>query len=452
MRTLLILLAAALALPSPAMASSSTTPQNPIVVFVAPRGTPAHARAEELANGQTGFAERALWRGLEKAAELLNGGAAEVRVVIAAGDYTGRFDEGVWRVPAIDNPNGTLHISGGWNDQFNGRQPFGLPVRLVTTRGRDGAILQFDEGTALREVVVSGLLIDGAPSNAYDVRTNSLKKGESRHTPLVSFGRLTSEKLVIADNVFMNGDNRSVRLTWGPASPDAEVHVLNNFFLNNVANFETKIYGRRISDVGRRLVFRNNSFLMNWPYNPDPASSNVSAVELHNAESFRELVFERNLFAYNPGGALQHDAPVDRMPELALRENLFYLNGALWGDAEPGGAVVAGKFGLNPIYRVLDLGSVEDDLDGDIRGNGAFDPEVPVIMQPFQGVDSGSIQAQPTVVNEVRRLFGLNTDGGTVAIQNFAPPLSFDVRLVPVPRSEEARAYGVQPTELYPLQ
>lgn len=422
------------------------------IVLVANRGTEAHAFAEQTANGSTVFAERSLWRGLNKAAELLNeGGDRTVKVLVAEGEYTGQFDAGVWKVPKIENPAGTLELLGGWNATFNGRQPFGLPVRLKTIYGRDGAVLQFEARSALATLVVSGLLFDGAPSNSYDRQTNSLKKGESRHEPLVTFGRMTTQRLVVADNIFMNGDRRAMNLTWTPASESAVLEVTNNFFLNNLIAFETKIYPSRISDRGGQLVMRHNSFIMNWPYNPDPASSNVSAVELHNSDSFRALIFERNLFAYNPGGAFQHDWPEDRMPEVTIRENLFYLNGALWGQGGAGDAVVAGKFGTNPIYRVLDIETVEDDLSANASGNVAFDPEIPVVMLPFQGVDSGSVQAQPTVINQVRRIFGANTDGGTVAISNFAPPLSYDIRLVPLPRNEEAKAYGVQPTGLYGL-
>jgi hypothetical protein len=441
-RLLLVLVALAAAAP-PTRAVS-------YAVLVAPRDTEAHAFAEATANGQTVFAERTLWRGLNKAAEILNGGGEHtVMVLIAEGTYEGQFGQGVWKVPAIDNPSGTLRILGGYTPTFAGRQPFGLPVRLQTVYGRDGALLQFERGSALRELVVSGLLLDAAPSNRYDRRTNSLLKGESRHETLLELGRIATERLIVVDNVFLNGDRRALNLTWAPASPSATVEIANNVFLNNLMAMETKIYPRRITDQGARLTLRHNSFLLNWPYNPDPTSSNVSAVELYHADSFREVVVERNLFAYNPGGAFQHDWPEDRMPALTIRENLFYLNGALWGNGAAGGAVIAGKFGTNPIYRVLDLGDVEDDLSATVEGNVAFDPEIPVALLPLQGVDSGSVQAQPTVINQVRSLFGANLDGGTVAIANFAPALSYDPRLAPLPRNEAAKAYGVQPARLY---
>ena len=449
--SLLLALAMPVAVASPTADRVWDAQESPThLVIVAPRGTPAYDFAQGAENGTTVFAERALWRGLNKAAELLNeGGPRVVHVAIAEGVYEGQFDAGVWKVPTIENAQGTLRIMGGYNADFSGRQPFGLPVRLQTVYGRDGAILQFESGSELNELVVSGLLLDAAPSNKYDQRTNSLVKGESRHETLVTFGRMATERLIIVDNIFMNGDRRAMNLTWAPASPSATVEIANNFFINNLINLETKTYPRKISDQAAQLIVRHNSFIMNWPYNPDPASSNVSTIELYHSDSFRDMLFERNLFAYNPGGAFQHDWPEDRMGDFTIRENLFYLNGALWGNGDAEGAVIAGKFGINPIYRVLDLYDVEDDLSATVEDNVAFDPEIPVIMQPFQGVDSGSVQAQPTVINQVRSLFGANLDGGTVAISGFAPALTYDVRLVPLPANDDARPYGVQVGQLY---
>ncbi|MEM1056489.1 MAG: hypothetical protein AAGI52_13280 [Bacteroidota bacterium] len=459
MRTLLaLLLFVSLATSASAAASLDTAPlatvhaeANTFAVLVAPRGTPAYEFAQSNENGSTVFAERKLWRGLTKAAELINeGGERTVMVLVAEGTYDGQFGAGVWKVPVMENDRGTLKIMGGYNEGFNGRQPFGLPVRLQTIYGRDGAILQFEPRSTLRELVVTGLLLDAAPSNKYDQRTNSLLKGESRHETLLTLGRMTTERVTFADNIFLNGDRRAINLTWNPASDQAEVLIENNFFLNNLMALETKIYPNRISARGGRLTMRHNSFILNWPYNPDATSSNVGTIELYHRDSFRELVFERNLFAYNSGGVFQHDWPLDRMPEdITIRENLFYGNGALYGDGKAGAAVIAGKFGTNPIYRVLSLEDVEDDYDADMSGNVAFNPEIPVVVPDLRGVDSGSVQAEPGVMNDVRRMFGMNTDGGTVAIANFAPPVAYDTRLLPLPQNEEAQAYGVQPAVLY---
>ena len=137
------------------------------------------------------------------------------------------------------------------------------------------------------------------------------------------------------------------------------------------------------------------------------------------------------------------------MGDLAFRDNLFFLNGVLWGESAAEAAVIAGKFGTGAVYRVLDLFDVEDDLDGDMDGNVAFDPQIPVAFAPLQAGASSGVSAQPTFMNDVRRMFGGNTDGGTVAIANFAPQMAFDARALPFPRNEEAQPYGVQPALIW---
>ncbi|MEM0961439.1 MAG: hypothetical protein AAGK21_02710 [Bacteroidota bacterium] len=437
--------------PSPQPTTASSQPTH--LVIVAPRGTDAYANAQGLENGTTVFAERRLWRGLAKAAELLNeGGSRVVHVAVAAGDYDGEFGGGVQRVPRIDNPEGTLRVLAGYNDDFSGRQPFAFHVTLPTTWGRDGAIFQMENRSKLNELVVSGLIMDAAPSNKYDQRTNSLLQGESRSYPIMSFGGpgVELQRLVIADNVFINGAQGSVRLSASPPrGVEGEVVIQNNFFLNNIRNLDTQTFGQRAGAAFGRLTVRNNSFLLNFPFRPDPDAGDVSAVKLYHSDGFEEMVFERNIFAYNPGGVFQHDWPQNRMGDLAFRENLFFLNGVLWGESAAEAAMIAGKFGTRPTYRVLDIYDVEDDLDGDMDGNVAFDPQIPIVFSPLQAASSGGVNAEPTLMNDVRRFFGANTQGGTVAISNFAPQMSFDPRAMPFPQNEDAQAYGVQPGGIY---
>ena len=81
------------------------------------------------------FAERTLHRALTRAAELLQSGEHTVKVFVAQGAYNGKAGQGTWVIPAIDNPAATLHILGGYNDDFSGRQPFSLLSVLVTAEG-----------------------------------------------------------------------------------------------------------------------------------------------------------------------------------------------------------------------------------------------------------------------------------------------------------------------------
>ena len=210
------------------------------------------------------------------------------------------------------------------------------------------------------------------------------------------------------------------------------VDIENNVFLNNIKAIKL---GAPVAVAAINL--RHNTFFLNWPYNPDATSSNVSAVELYHSGGAKQVNIEGNLFAYNPGGAMQHDWPEDRMPDLALKNNLFYSNAALFGDGAAQAGVIAGKFGTNPIYLILDLETTEDDFDYDVAGNVDLDPQIPIAMADLEAADSYSVQRQNTTLNDVRRIFGLNQDGGTVAIANYAPAMIYHF---PAPTNEQAKS------------
>lgn len=414
---------------------------NEYIILVAPKDSPAYAFAQSKANDTNVFAERKLHRGLTRAAELLQAGTHTVKVFVAQGQYTGKTNRGTWVVPVIDNPNATLHIIGGFNDDFSGRQPFALITELTTIYGRDGAILQFTKKSSLREVVISGLLLDAAPSNKYDARTNSILKGQSRSYPLISFSLLKTDHLVVADNIFINGAHGAFDPYVQPLSSNAVVDIENNVFLNNIKTLKLGS-----PKPMKELNLRHNTFLANWPFNPDPTSSNVGAIELYHSGGAETVNIEGNIFAYNPGGAMQHDWPEDRMPAMNISNNLFYSNAALYGDGAAQAGVMAGKFGTNPIYMILDLETVEDDFDYDVNGNVDFDPEIPIALADLQAADSYSVQRQNTTLNDVRRIFGLNQDGGTVAIANYAPAMIYHF---PMPANERAKSFGAQPQQLF---
>ena len=419
------------------------------IVLVALRDTPAYEHALSVANDQTVFAERRLFRGLNKAAELLaTPGPKTVKVLVAAGAYPGQLGSGTFVVPPLNNPEGSLQILGGFTDDFSGRQPFALLSRLVTAPGRDGAMLQMTQRSTLKELVISGLLFDAAPSNAYDAETNSILKAQSRTYPMISFLQLVTDHLVIADNIFINGAHGASDPYISPMSAATTIDIDNNFFLNTIKTMQPAGSSYRGNTVARINV-RHNSFLLNWPFNPDATSSNVSALELYHRDGGREINIEGNIFAFNPGGALQHDWALDRMSDVTLQGNLFYMNGGLFGQGAQDAAVIAGKFGPSGVYRLIDLATMEDDLDYDGGGNVSMDPEINLAMAPLGAADSYGVERKNTVLNDIRRLFGLNQDGGTVAIANFAPKMAFDPDIVPLPRSEQAKGYGVQPGTLF---
>lgn len=416
------------------------------IILVAPRDTPAAEFAASRANDQTVFAERRLHRALTRAGEILaQGGPQTVSILVAEGAYPGRTGTGVWEIPTIDNPEARLRILGGFNADFTGRQPFSLLSELETQAGRPGAFITVGRRSRLAELVISGLIFDAAPSNRYDAQTNSILKGQSRTYPLISFQQLRVDHLVVADNVFINGAHGAFDPGIAGA-PGAVVDIQNNFFLNTIKGM-TPAATSGGEHVDIRI--RNNSFILNWPYNPDAASSNVGALELYHADGYKSLLIQGNLFAFNPGGAMQHDWAPERMGQIAIIGNLFHANGSLFSTATDEEGVIVGKFGPNPSHLPLDLMTIEDDLDYDVRDNVSMDPGIGLAIAPLQAVDSDAVQREATVVNDVRRILGLSQSGGAVPISNYAPRMAYVAGAPIFPTVEAARPYGVQPAQLW---
>ena len=413
-------------------------------ILVGPRDSEAYSFAESQADGSSTFAERKLFKALVQAAQLANqAGPQTVIVKVAAGAYTGKANMGIWMVPQLTNPEAKLHILGGYDDQYKQRNPFTNLVNLVTSEGRNGAFLQFAKKSEIGELVISGLVFDAAPSNKYDDKTNSILKGTSRTYNMISFSQLKTQHLVVDSNVFINGSHGAFDPFIMPADANATIDITNNFFINNIKTLKTEASSNR-GAVVKTMRFANNSFILNWPYNPDPTSGEVSCINLYHKGGAAAVVFDHNLFAFNPGGAMQHDWPEDRMPALTLKQNLFFMNAGLFGDGKPDAGVFAGKFSTNPKYLLCDLITIEDDFSYTCSGNQAFEPKIPITLSDLQGADSTQVQRKDTVLNDIRRLFGLNQDGGTVAIANYAPSMTFNPQQIPLPTEAKAKPYGVQ--------
>lgn len=410
-------------------------------LYVAKRDSDAHKAAEAKADGTTKIWFPKLARAIEKATELVNGTDNTVKIMVAQGQEGGLFGFG----NGLNGAKATLHIMGGYCPDWSKRDPFGCPSEIISDDGRPDGFFNFGGNkTMFKELVLSGFVLDAAPSNKYDAKTNSLLKGTSRTIPLIQLKQVVVDHLVISDMVFLNGAHRAFEVYHSAMSKETTVDIVNNFFLNNV--IPTKFFPALYKgNTTKQINFKNNSVIMNWPYNPDPTSSNVGALELYHKDCCSELVIENNLFAYNPGGAMQHDWPENRMPKLKINNNLFYLNATLFGDARPEAGVFTGKFGPSPKYKVVAVSpELQDDFKYEMKNNVVMDPKVPVALVDLQAADSSGVTAKKTVMNDVRGMFGLNKDGGTVAIKNYAPRMGLDLQNLPFPAEPKAKAYGVQ--------
>jgi len=426
-------------------ALASAARADTFTIYVAARDSEAHKAAEKLVDEKTTFWFAKMPKALQKAIELLNGTSNEVRVLMAQGQEAGLygFPDG------LDASKAKLFILGGFCD-WKTRDPFACPTEILAGEGRPSGFFSFGGNkTRFQELVLSGFVFDAAGSNKYDAKTNSLLKGSSRTVPLISLSQVVVNHLVIADNVFLNGAHRAFEVFHSPMSNDAVVDVQNNFFLNNVIPLKFSPAGYKGFKT-KAVNFRNNSVILNWPFNPDKTSSDVGALSLPTKDCCGVLNIENNLFAYNPGGAMQHDWPEARTVNLKINTNLFFMNATLFGNAKPEAGFFVGKFGLNPIYAVIDQGpGLQDDYSYEMKGNVVMDPKVPVALVDLQAGDSTSVTAKKTVMNDLRGLFGANKQGGTVAIANYAPRMGLDLKNLPFPAEEKAKAFGVQQALVY---
>ncbi len=413
-------------------------------LYVAARDSEPAKAAEKLVNDKTAFWFPKLHKGLQKSVELLNGTDAEVRVLVAQGQENGliEFPDG------LNAAKGKLLLLGGHCADWT-RKPFECPTEILGGPTRPQPMLSFGGNkTLFSQLVVSGFVFDSAASNRYDAKTNSLLKGQSRTIPILSISGAVTNHLVIADNVFLNGAHRAFEMMVSPMSPETKVDIQNNFFLNNVIPLKFQPQGYRGGAV-KTVSFKDNSVILNWPFNPDVDSSNVGALELYHKDCCEKLVLEGNLFAHNPGGAMQHDWPANRMPKLSINKNLFFMNATLWKDARPEAGFFTGKFGPNPKHLVMTAAQVMDDLDYEVKDNVSFDPKVPVALVELGAIDSSGVTAKKTVLNDVRGLFGMNKEGGTVAIKNYAPRMGLDLKNLPFPQEEKAKGYGVKAGQVF---
>ena len=439
-----------------------------VTILVANTGTPAADAAAAKADGKTIFAETKLFKAIDKAVELINAKKhcppprvkgleappcdltpderyLVVNVKVAAGKYDGKGGRGGFSIPEIYEPDTTLRILGGYDDTFQNRAPFSRPT-IVNVGGTVFALEGKDH--ALKEFYLSGFFMDIGGGNQYDAKTNSLLKGTSAGVQAVTIGYLTTERLVYADNVFLNSSHKAAAPLIRAANDKAEVIVRNNFILNNVLAWEAD--SARFKTIPAVYVFEGNSFILNWPYNPDPTTANPAALQLAGKYAATRFVIKGNLFAHNPGGAIYWTAPSEKDgPQTEITDNLFYNNGSLFGESEPGAAAVVTKFGgfkSNEVpWNPIGLDYLED-YDWKAQRNVALDPKVPIVLVKPGFANSTSVEAQNTALNDVRAMFGMSKQGGKMQISNYAPRMGMDPANLPFPAEEKARAYGVNPS------
>lgn len=417
-----------------------------INILVGPKKSAAYDAAKAKADNQNTFAAKSISKAFSLAAKNLAAcKTCTVNIKIAAGEFKGKGKTGHWIFPDTQTPEATLRILGGYADDFLQRSPFATPTRLVAAETRGRLVIQFEgKKHALKQLYLSGLTFDVAPGNSYDPKNNSLRKDSSSSFSVLAFGYLTTDKLVIADNTFLNAANGVAQPLMRAMTKKSEVIIRNNMVLNNISAW--KVSSASFRNQLNKYTLSNNSFILNWPYNPDPTTSNPGTVEIGNKYTANQVEITKNLFAYNAGGAIHAQWDDVKGPPLKITDNLFWGNGSLFAATDPDAAAVLGKFNGSPKYVLLTADDAED-FDWDVENNVSFDPGLHVQVKPFQAVGSkAAVMAAGTVQDEpVTAKVPVATDEAAVdpAMAELAAMLGEDmVDAAPPSDAEETDLYA----------
>lgn len=356
-------------------------------IYVAPKASPAYEFAQSQAenDGVLG-AERRIHKAFKTASEKLNEcTGCNVEVKISAGIFQGKGKTGTWSFPDTKSPESTLRVIGGYDDTFSTRKPFETPTYLQIGQDRSQPVLSFEgKKHALKALEISGFVFDTGPSNAYDAKTNSLLKSSSSTWPILSLGYLTTDHLVIADNVFMNAPHGVGGPRVRAMSAESKVDIENNLFYNNVFTWSVNSGGGK--HQVEHYLFKGNSFILNWPYNPDKSTSNPGVVELGNKDIAALVSFENNMFTYNTAGAIFPQWDDTRGPNISIQNNLFYKNGGLFDPTSEADGAIVGKFNGAAKHSIFDMDDVEDDFEWEVEDNISIDPIMEINVLKLQSV------------------------------------------------------------------
>lgn len=373
-RLIAITAMAAAAFFSPATAHAAKTYN----ILTAPdKSDPAFTEASKKANDDTIRAASSVTRALKTAHEIIAAcGDCTVNVKLSEGNYSGRGDTAPqWVFAEVSAPKATLRILGGYNQDFSTRAPFAHKTLAAHAKGRSDAVLTIEaKKSKLKELVISGIFFDVGEGNDYS--GSNLMKSSSPSVPILRFGYLETTKLLIADNVFMNAAHGVAAPLIRAAGNDAEVIVRNNIFVNNVYNWV--VSGAAQKGILASYKIHGNSFILNWPFNPDPTTANPGALEIGNNYVAKKVSIQDNLFAYNVGGAIFPQWSEDRGPKMEVKHNLFYGNGAVFSPKNTADGAFVGKFTGGGRHLTFDIETIEEDFDWTASGNASFDPQLAI--------------------------------------------------------------------------
>ena len=360
-----------------------------------------------------------------------------VIIKVAQGEYSGDLGSGAYQMPLYDNPKESLKIEGGYNKDFTARKPFATPSKIVTIKERSAVLISFTKKSKLKSFVMDGIIMDAQNSNNYDSKSNSLLKRGSSTWGYLSFQYLETDHLGFNNCVFMNAAHTVMAPLIRAATPNCTIKYYNCIFLNNVIPIKLEAAGFR--NMPKNITVDHCSFLLNWALNPDPNTGNPAALEIGNKYGAKEIIITNNLFYANFGGAIM--ALSKFPPPMTVNNNNFVGNGLLHGQtASEAVAMIVSAGGRK---QPIDIDTIEDvTFIDEAEDNVSIPPGIPLSLGKAKPIDINEVKVKEGWENQVRGILGLNLQGTSVKVSDYAPKKDYDPTKPPFATDEKAKKYG----------
>ncbi len=362
---------------------------------------------------------------------------AHDRIFIAGGTYLGRAENGV---DSIEIP---VEIYGGWNEDFNLRDPWGefktiftgvhnsqnfsTDYRLSIDTSRFATPLMEARGEETEHrIVVDGVWFDNGPRNYYSDESESLliRKGTASDTPSPESGGMTistgiNGDIVVENCIVMNTAPTQGAFAFFPGK-NGKVTVNNNMAVNNTGIGFHLSSSTATADASSmpQYEFKNNISVFNEKHDPF-ATYGGSSVAM---ESSVKVVMTGNVLGMNDYYAIDN---AKRSQGIIMTHNLMF------GNAIADYLEFDTKMDLEDI---VDWSDLVDDVSGNrkelVQLNVSEDWVAKYMARAVidRNAAEEDVQAVDSWQNDVRSIFGLNLVGNDLSVDSavWLPRISID--------------------------
>jgi len=295
-------------------------------IDVVPAGSSQGASSDQTTSLEEAFAE---------AARFLNlGGKRKVTVRIRSGSFGDPARAAPLALPAIDNPEGSLMIKGGFDEQFDRRAPFDRPTFIEPAYEGDIPAIEVAAGTRLKSLAFDGLTFDLAPRAPQPGATPGWGDWHVNGSWAIQFRYPVLDRLEIRRCAFFNSRGRVTELLAKAASDDAEFIIEECLFFN--CRTPLKLDAAFHTHRPARVAAIGCTFVLNWPHALSEWTGLPAALDVGPWRAAGEYVVRGNTFHGNAGAAIMIGWTDPEWIEIS--GNTFSGNGFIFGSSSGGGA------------------------------------------------------------------------------------------------------------------